>query len=699
MRFPFLKCSLMAIAIWLLSCPSVLSQNQTSGNVNAGPSGAVKLPGSINNGQDKNWAPSVTADGKLMVFESERSGKMMIFESGLEDNGTWSQPRSIDSINYFCDSTGIEGPFISYDGNQIYFSMPSKGNIGNEDIYCSDRKQDYWSKPFKLSPDINTPEYEGYPSVSSDGGTLYFNRVKKDFKDKNFTGTCYVLYYARKDPEGKWQTPEPVPYPVNLHCDKAPRILPDNHTLIYSSFRPGSAGNYDLYESKVNTDGEWSDPEPLTFLNTQQDDQLVTVPAEGKILYFNSGNDLWSYPIPEKFQPQKTIMVQGIIKDADSGKGIGAEISVSDKATTGEVMTLHSNEETGRYSLVVQTGKNYQVEIRKPGYSVNTFALDLRPVTKYKVISKDAGLFHTVKLELKAQDADLSLPLPANITVINRNTGNTVFSGKLDTLKNFLRMELPLGGVYEIKGSLENFSSQSLEINLDRPVCFMDMEETLKLTQKKINVPVNISDITTGSKVDGHITCTDLSRAETLELNSNEMVSLRIGDTYEIEAFADKGYFFGLARIEVQGSGLKLLNVSSPGAAQVEGGNLEFRLTSLARNSILILSDVRFDKNTSRLLQSSYQPLDMMTKLLILYPTLRLEIDGNTDNYESASYDMALSQKQAQCVADYFISNSISGKRLKAAGFGNAHPVNTTNPEENGSGNNRIEFKVLEYLN
>ena len=59
----------------------------------------------------------------------------------------------------------------------------------------------------------------------------------------------------------------------------------DNETLIFASDRPGGQGKLDLYQTRWQGQ-KWSDPEPLDFINSQANDEYISVPARGDILYY-----------------------------------------------------------------------------------------------------------------------------------------------------------------------------------------------------------------------------------------------------------------------------------------------------------------------------------------------------------------------------------------------------------------------------
>ena len=55
--------------------------------------------------------------------------------------------------------------------------------------------------------------------------------------------------------------------------------------------------------------------------------------------------------------------------------------------------------------------------------------------------------------------------------------------------------------------------------------------------------------------------------------------------------------------------------------------------------------------------------------------TLRLDIDGHTDNVGSDENNQILSEKRANSVKEYLVKRGVSEDRLKATGYGEEKPV------------------------
>ena len=93
------------------------------------------------------YEPSISADGKTMIFPASDGGSSFKLYESRQKNGSWSNPVALDRINSFGDSTDlIAGPSISFDGNILYFSA-SIGMGSSSDIYISKKTVEGWSTP------------------------------------------------------------------------------------------------------------------------------------------------------------------------------------------------------------------------------------------------------------------------------------------------------------------------------------------------------------------------------------------------------------------------------------------------------------------------------------------------------------------------------------------------------------------------
>lgn len=107
------------------------------------------------------------------------------------------------------------------------------------------------------------------------------------------------------------------------------------------------------------------------------------------------------------------------------------------------------------------------------------------------------------------------------------------------------------------------------------------------------------------------------------------------------------------------------------------------------------LNRIFFEFNSADLITTSFSELDELSEILILKPSLRIEIRGHTDNIGSDSYNKTLSIKRAASVYNYLLSKGIDRSRMKYRGFGNKVPLSNDDTEEGRSKNRRVEIIIM----
>jgi WD40-like Beta Propeller Repeat len=382
----------------------------------------VRLPSPINTPKSIEYAPSVTADGQTLVYQSDQFGIYVnsakkvpvinaegksavildeyeasffgVYEVKLQPSGKWMVPEQIAPINEYANENMtpvMGGPSISYDGNTLFFFANfGKNGSGREDIYFSERKKSGWSKPENIGTTINTTNYEGFPSISPDGKKLYFTReiLGKKVDDKQ----CYSIMSSEKGRNGKWRTPYELPPPINMDCEKAPRILADGKTLVYSSIKKGGRGDFDLYKSTVNPDGSWTEPINLDFINSKKSDQFVSVSPCGDLMYMVSDGDIFTTTIPESLRPIKSATIQGFVLDSITMQPLAAKIVVKETKSGTILAVLDNNPSDGRYTAIVPFGEDYNLSVNIPEYFTNEKAINSEQIIDCKPLPRDFKL-------------------------------------------------------------------------------------------------------------------------------------------------------------------------------------------------------------------------------------------------------------------------------------------------------------------
>lgn len=162
-----------------------------------------------------NGAAAITADNKHMFFVVCSNNMVEYCDIWFSEfkNGKWGPLMSMGStIN---SSVWDSQPTVSYDGKTLIFSSMRPGGQGGADLWMSTKNdKGVWTTPVNLGNVINTPEHELTPFIHSDSQTLYF-------ASKGHVGVGgYDLFYSKKDSLGNWMKPVNLGSPINTEYDE-----------------------------------------------------------------------------------------------------------------------------------------------------------------------------------------------------------------------------------------------------------------------------------------------------------------------------------------------------------------------------------------------------------------------------------------------------------------------------------------------
>ncbi|MBW2096908.1 MAG: OmpA family protein, partial [Deltaproteobacteria bacterium] len=108
-----------------------------------------------------------------------------------------------------------------------------------------------------------------------------------------------------------------------------------------------------------------------------------------------------------------------------------------------------------------------------------------------------------------------------------------------------------------------------------------------------------------------------------------------------------------------------------------------------------ILKGLSFDTAKWDIKPYEYPILDDVVRILRKNPSMKLEIQGHTDNRGSAKYNRKLSGKRARAVMEYLVKKGISSDRLSAVGYGFSRPAATNTTAQGRAMNRRVELKPI----
>lgn len=322
-----------------------------------------RLPNSINNPGINIFAPFISLDGSSILFTSDYAddnGTLVYYSQ--RESGDWRTPVELPKhLNTRLNL--LKGYSLSPDGKTLYITSAKSGGVGGFDIWASDLTGSTWSPIRNLFLPVNTKGNEACASFTPDGNTLYFMRCDK--MDMQKADKC-KLFMARKKP-GTQQWDEPIELPANINTgnSQSPRIAADGETLIFSSDKiTPNKGGMDLYVTKFKNNA-WSNPLPIDVVNTEKDDQYVSMQANGRYVLKEAPgkykSEIVEYLLPDELRPRGVMKVDGFIKDA-TGKPASAYISVFDLYNKKRILNARP-EADGSFFFFLLEGNAYELSI------------------------------------------------------------------------------------------------------------------------------------------------------------------------------------------------------------------------------------------------------------------------------------------------------------------------------------------------
>lgn len=228
----------------------------------------------------------ISADGHYLIFaRSDNRSNNGWSEGGTDLFMSWRE--AIDSpwsiplpFGATINSPYYEGmPSLSPDNNVLYFASDRPGGYGGMDIWISYHMDGVWQLPVNAGPEVNTPGNETAPFISLDNRTLYFTSdgwPGMGGKD---------LFVSHRLHGNNRSNATNLGYPVNTaNEEESACTTPDGHTLIFASDRDSRAGDFDLFQTGLSTDLL---PAPVTFVQGYVYDSTTHTRLNSSSIYFN----------------------------------------------------------------------------------------------------------------------------------------------------------------------------------------------------------------------------------------------------------------------------------------------------------------------------------------------------------------------------------------------------------------------------
>ena len=142
--------------------------------------------------------------------------------------------------------------------------------------------------PPGASANFNTAALDGCPLPSRDGKLFFMASTRA-----GGNGGRDIWVSARASKSKPWGEPTLVGEPIStVHNDFCPMLAGDGATFYFVSDRPGGCGGTDIYVSRRNDDGSFTEPKNLGCHVNSEGNEEGPVPGNepkrGRVLYFSS---------------------------------------------------------------------------------------------------------------------------------------------------------------------------------------------------------------------------------------------------------------------------------------------------------------------------------------------------------------------------------------------------------------------------
>jgi len=316
-------------------------------------------------------APVISADESMLIFTSRRPSGDSIsrdendrfvektYVSYNLGNGNWSSPTILSTSISSSDNESAVA--LSPDGHKLI--VYKNNHHGTGDLYFSLLDGDQWGDLEKLPDGINSKSFENSASISPDKNTLYFSSTRPGGVGEE------DIYVAHKDSTGKWGAVENIGNVINTPFNEdAPFIHPDGKTLYFSSEGHSSMGGYDVFKSVYDeVNEEWGKPINVGYpINTPENDIFFVWSADGKRAYFSThhedsygGEDIYMLEINKPEEEIALVLITGVVRVFQNETPVKAKITIVDNETQKTIGEYESNSVTGKYTLILEPGKDY----------------------------------------------------------------------------------------------------------------------------------------------------------------------------------------------------------------------------------------------------------------------------------------------------------------------------------------------------
>ncbi len=257
----------MYLTKWGISGDKKSAAIYSSSKTNDGWSEPVKLGESINANGANTQQPFVTADGKYLLFSSNRTGGQGGYDLWYAplENGTTGTPVNMGAaINTSYDE---QAPAYHEASASLIFSSNGRVGMGGYDFFRSKGNIGNWTEPVNMGYPVNSVKDDIYMVSRGSAKNVLENVMLSSDRD----AVCCLELFALQKVRPLRQLSGRV-----LSCDPSKPLSGATVTIV------DPASNKTIYSKEVGADG--------TYSFTMEDHQPLKVQAEAKGFISNAAN-------------------------------------------------------------------------------------------------------------------------------------------------------------------------------------------------------------------------------------------------------------------------------------------------------------------------------------------------------------------------------------------------------------------------
>lgn len=277
--------------------------------------------------RESDFTPAYASDNyNSVIFTSTREGSTGkatdewtdenfsdLYISRIDRKGEWSTPVLLDNTEGEVPEEDQESTFINTSANEgtpnmnstysvMYFTRCPNENqsISGCQIYKSKYSGRSWSQPELILLGNDTNAVIGHPSISQDELSIYFSSERAG----GFGGKD-LWVATRESASEDFGRPMNLGPRINTPGDEMFPYLRNDSTLYFASNGHVGLGGLDIFETTINEEDEWGEPENMQYpINTNHDDFGIVFHPGLEKGFFSSNrkrgrdDDIYSFVIP-----------------------------------------------------------------------------------------------------------------------------------------------------------------------------------------------------------------------------------------------------------------------------------------------------------------------------------------------------------------------------------------------------------------